>query len=239
MKLSTDSQHLVKLEQSKKLQDIRHDRRTEIYRYQMLSGESGGARVALDKEYIRIANDIADATIELYLSAFRSEGITPDEQDVSEIVRELVNVVHSIWYDGTHQPCPQSGQEFNAIVPRARLKLLTQIKGMGREGRAMQGQNTIYNISGVNTRVNVNSADSSINVVTIAPDQLFAEIRTSITRDIAPSERRDEILRILGEFEAAQGTPNFLTRYQQFVGVLADHIGVIQAFLPAIAQMLS
>lgn len=98
---------------------------------------------------------------------------------------------------------------------------------------------TIYNVSGPNARVNINSNDSSSNVINIAADELFAKIRETLGALPMAADRRDEVLTAVDSMERTRGTPEYLSWYSKFVSGLADHIALMSPFLPALAQFMA
>src|SRR5438045_613554 len=72
---------------------------------------------------------------------------------------------------------------------------------------------TIYNLTAPNARININSNDSSTNVISLGSPQLFEQLRQQImTQDAADRERNELISRVEG-LEAAVSTPNYVKRY--------------------------
>jgi hypothetical protein len=96
-----------------------------------------------------------------------------------------------------------------------------------------------YNISGPQARVNVNSEDSSVNVVNTAPAELFAQMRQAVS---AAADLNSELRTLLCERIDAMGqvneTRSFAKRYADFIAVAADHMQLFEPFLPALAQLL-
>jgi hypothetical protein len=101
-----------------------------------------------------------------------------------------------------------------------------------------QRTTTIYNLTGTNPRVNVNSFDASVNVVTASLATIFEEIRKAITDNVRDASHQAEILSQVDKLEAAQDTPSFIDRYKDLVAVAADHLTLLTPFLPALTQML-
>jgi hypothetical protein len=97
---------------------------------------------------------------------------------------------------------------------------------------------TIYNVTGPNARINQNSVDASVNLVNTTSDDLFSKMRSALAEGIEDEEKRQKVLEQVNALEEAKGTPRFLERYTSFVAILADHVGLIQAFLPALMQLV-
>jgi len=105
------------------------------------------------------------------------------------------------------------------------------------ELRLRQGP-TVYNITGPNSRVNINSTDLSANVVNIGPDALFEELVKAISTGVTDSKRKATLTALVRELEQAKGTPRFVDRYRTFVAAAADHMTLLSPFIPALTQLL-
>jgi hypothetical protein len=97
------------------------------------------------------------------------------------------------------------------------------------------GGNFTIHVAGTNSRVNVNSEDNSVNV---AADTVFGDVASALRKGVNDPQKLQEILSALEEMKRERGGSEFLKAYQKFVGVCADHIGVISPFLPALTSML-
>lgn len=99
-------------------------------------------------------------------------------------------------------------------------------------------RSVVYNLYGANPRVNNNSIDASMNVVNATPDDLFVKLREAITVGVDNDTKKSELLEHVAELEKTQGTARYVDKYKEFMSVLADHIGVVTPFLPALSQMI-
>jgi len=97
---------------------------------------------------------------------------------------------------------------------------------------------TVYNITGPNARVNINSTDLSANVVNISSETLFVELRKVLSDGIADHNRLSALLARVADLEAKRGKPTFLASYRAFMAAAADHMTLLAPFLPALAQLL-
>jgi hypothetical protein len=95
----------------------------------------------------------------------------------------------------------------------------------------------VYHLSGENSRVNYDSADSSVNIVVKNSSKTFRMVRETIRRS-APPDEQPEILRRLDLLEQAQGTSSFTERYKDFIATAANHITLIAPFLPALSELI-
>ena len=73
-------------------------------------------------------------------------------------------------------------------------------------------------------RVNLNSVDSSNNVVSIRANEVFQQTRHLLETGVADSEECTALLQSVKEMEAAHGTQEFITKFKDFMGLAANHI---------------
>lgn len=104
--------------------------------------------------------------------------------------------------------------------------------------RGSSTQHTVYNLIGPNARVNIQSTDSSTNVVNVESTVLFDNLRGAIRTSISDSELRKALMVCVEAMEAAVGTRTFADPYKNFIALAADHISVFGPFLPALTQFL-
>ena len=91
---------------------------------------------------------------------------------------------------------------------------------------------------GDNSRLNINSADNSTNVVSSSEIRLFVELHEK-AMSITEEASREEIIRRIDEMEKAHKSGGFLQAYQNFVASAANHMTLFAPLLPALAQFLS
>jgi hypothetical protein len=104
--------------------------------------------------------------------------------------------------------------------------------------RAVAPGQVVYNLIGSNARVNIHSVDASSNVVGIDAAALFSGLRTAIERGVQGDDLQRKLQEKVSELETTQGTGGFLSRYQEFIALAANHITIIAPFIPALSQML-
>jgi hypothetical protein len=97
---------------------------------------------------------------------------------------------------------------------------------------------TVYNVTGANARFNINSTDSSVNVVNQVPSELFDTLRQALEKAV-PSPDREELVRLSRELESNVGKKTFQERYVAFMQLAATHVDVVTPFLPALTQLLT
>ena len=101
-----------------------------------------------------------------------------------------------------------------------------------------QPSQIIYNLTGPNARVNIQSIDSSANVVEVEPAELFGRIRAAIDQGVQDGELLKKLQEKVTELEKTQGTPSFAARYKEFIALAANHITLLAPFIPALLQMM-
>jgi hypothetical protein len=101
-----------------------------------------------------------------------------------------------------------------------------------------QPSQIIYNLIGPNARVNIQSIDSSANLVEVEPAELFGRIREAIGQSVQDGKLLKKLQEKVTELEKAQGTTGFMARYQEFMALAANHMTLLAPFIPALSQML-
>ena len=91
----------------------------------------------------------------------------------------------------------------------------------------------IYNVSGENPRININSIDHSTNVANVSSDKLFDELRRVIEDNI---EKNHEILNLIDEMEKNKSKKSFVNSYQKFISLMADHMSLVAPFISALTK---
>ena len=104
---------------------------------------------------------------------------------------------------------------------------------------ASRGSTVIYNLTGPNSRFNINSVDSSTNVISQAPSELFEALRVAIQSRIPAGKAQQDLLDTAADLEQETGKPGFAQRYSHFMALAANHMEVLAPFIPALTQMLS
>ena len=99
-------------------------------------------------------------------------------------------------------------------------------------------QHTSISIQGDNSRVNINSADHSSNVVGTASAEMFSVLAALVADRVAANQERAALLRAIEGMRGAQRQPGFLKHYQEFITAAANHMTIIAPFLPALAKCL-
>jgi len=97
----------------------------------------------------------------------------------------------------------------------------------------------VYNLIGPNARVNIQSVDTSTNLVEVEPNKLFEKLRGLIKNSISDEIVSAQLSEKVDELQEAQGTKNFVTKYQEFMALAANHVSILAPFIPALSQMLN
>lgn len=116
--------------------------------------------------------------------------------------------------------------------------IITRYKIIIQSTMSSKPASVTYNVSGVNTRVNINSTDSSTNVVNYETHEVFIKLREAL--DQVPEEKQREIIKqTISEMESSVGTSAFVQHYRQFMSCIADHITIFTPYLPILAGLLA
>lgn len=95
-----------------------------------------------------------------------------------------------------------------------------------------------YNVTGSNARINVQSQDSSTNVVNVTVERLFTDLGNAISKAPLADEEKTSVLQAVQDMQAAQGTEGFGSAFQRFMSLASNCMTVVTPFLPAITQLL-
>lgn len=93
----------------------------------------------------------------------------------------------------------------------------------------------VYNVTGQNAKVNINSVDNSTN--TVSSERLFVDLRNAIG-SISDVQVRERSLKVVEELERAKGSASFADKYKELIQTLANHVTIIAPLLPALALLL-
>lgn len=94
----------------------------------------------------------------------------------------------------------------------------------------------IYNVTGPNSRINVNSSDSSINVADVNAAELFQRMREAAAT-LPDDGRRQMLVERIDGLEQSHGSGEFAEKYRDFVSLAADHMSLFTPFMPALGQL--
>jgi len=181
------------------------------------------------------------------LEGYELHQIPLDEQLASRTIEEVMNLMGALLIEavqtvsdvdrgGIFTPeqfaeqvkiaCKVSRNSVTVLVERRRLK--------PKEANAMH---IVYQVSGYG-RLNVNSTDNSMNVITVSQEEIFAKLRHEVTSQVPTGEEQKNILERLSALEAAQNSPAFAARYAELISVAANHMTLLAPFLPGLTEMM-
>jgi len=104
--------------------------------------------------------------------------------------------------------------------------------------RTQSPSHIVYNLIGPNSRVNIQSSDSSTNIVNVETSALFEALRKTLDGSIADQALQHRLRETINAMQASAGTRSFSERYKDFIALAADHVTVFAPFLPALTQLL-
>lgn len=117
----------------------------------------------------------------------------------------------------------------------------TNIKRDWAKPSPVQPANITYNynvVVGTGARMNNNSTDSSVNVISIEVTEVFSQVRKAVSKIPDPTAR-SEIERAVDEMEKAHGTSNFKQKYNEFITSAANHMTVLSPIIGAVTGLLT
>ena len=129
-------------------------------------------------------------------------------------------------------------QEFHGIPSHYQSKVRKNTAASPSRPRPAAGPQVVYNLIGQNARVNIQSSDSSTNVVNVESALLFDNLREVIRTSSLDSTVVQQLLQNVGAMQSAVGTKTFGEHYKEFIAVAADHMTLVAPFLPALTQLL-
>lgn len=163
----------------------------------------------------------------------------------------LMTVMGQTWdaYDSavSNDVSVRKGPSIEAILPQLQ-QMLGRLESMNSDEEVqleeskrrheVPGTVNIYNLQGSHSRVNIQSEDRSVNVSSITEQQVFSGIREAITQGVTDAVEKKMILEKLATLEKSAHSDSFMSKYKEFINVVANHMTIIAPFLPALAQML-
>jgi len=159
-------------------------------------------------------------------SIFTVEDVTADIQPGDEIRRLLPNGKEEVFMVNDPRFYDAGG-----FGPHYQIKI-------SRKGTfpLHSGGNYNVTVSGVNSRVNISSVDSSTN--TVLSGDIFNDLRRAVESGVHDASTRAALIRKIDDAEKARDTDRFVQAYQAVVASAADHITILAPFLPALTRLL-
>lgn len=96
----------------------------------------------------------------------------------------------------------------------------------------------ITSISKVSGKVNYQSSDHSVNINSSNVGQIFSDINHAIEKSDIREEEKQKLTALVSELEESHSEGNFKSKYKEFVQMVANHMGIIGPFLPALTNLL-
>ena len=209
---------------------------------------SGNMLHASAKLYGKHIDDLVLARIESLLEGYELHNVLLDESLAERTVNEVMRLKDALLLNaketvtevdrggGLFTPV-QFAEYVNNECKVSRSSVVTIAERQRLRPNKPGATSTIYQVSGY-ARVNVNSTDNSVNVITLSQDQIFAKLRHEITTHVQAGPEQEEILQRLSALEAAQNSHSFAERYVDLISVAANHMTLLAPFLPALADMV-
>lgn len=88
-------------------------------------------------------------------------------------------------------------------------------------------------ISGNNPKVNINSIDNSINLISIPFNEIYEKLN-----EIEDENIRNDSIRCLKELEESKDSETYKSKYVEFINILSSHMSIIAPFIPILTQFL-
>ena len=149
------------------------------------------------------------------------------ERNLPSGIVEVFTVVDSGFQQGLH-----------GIPPHYQSKVRKNTAESPTSPRPTAGPQVVYNLIGSNARVNIQSSDSSTNVVSVESAVLFDDLRGAIQESSLDSAVARQLIQNVSAMQSAVGTETFSERYKKFIALAADHMTLVAPFLPALTQLL-
>lgn len=236
---------------------ISKESQENLQRAQAMFAAQGASRSGdMTRETARIHGERITASIQARLNAllegYDLHGVRLDEQLTTSTIDELSKMRTSMIAQARNavakgvvidMGCGGSALYMRALEQNVRMfprEIRVQLdrKRLAPKKTESTPSITVYHVEGDNPRVNVNSTDSSVNVVTKTSEQIFANLRQQIESDLQEGDERTIILEKLTALEHAQGAPSFAQRYTDFIATAANHMALLTPFIPALTEML-
>jgi hypothetical protein len=194
--------------------------------------------------YGKHIDDMTLAKLEGLLEGYELHKIALDEQLAASTIQEVMNLSGALLVEAAQTVSdvdrggiftPEQFAEQVRIASKVSRNSVTVLV----ERKRLKPKETmnIYQVSGYG-RVNVNSTDNSVNVITVSQAEIFAKLRHEITANISAGEEQKNILERVCVLEAAQNSPSFAERYTELISVAANHMTLLAPFIPGLTEMM-
>lgn len=210
----------------------------------LMSGTMIHESARIDGEQVRA---ITESRLDALLEGYELYGITIDDQTAVNLCDQVVQGMKQLTFNCK---CPTFNGSLPAGLESQYPRLVEQAVGLSANlvkteidrrrlmAKKTEGSTTIYNVQGENARVNVNSHDHSVNLVTKSKEEFFATLQQRIESGVPEGEERQRILNALAALQESHGKPSFARHYTDFIAVAANHVALLGPFIPALSEML-
>lgn len=210
----------------------------------LVSGYMVRENARIDGEQVKA---MIEARLDAILEGYELYDIAIDDQMAINICDEVIQGMNQLIYNckgpsfGGSAPSGLESQYPTMVAQAVGLSanlVKTQIDRRRLMAKKNEGSTTIYNVQGENARVNVNSNDHSVNVVTKSKEEFFATLQQRIESGVPEGEEKQKILNALTALQESHGKPSFAERYTGFIAAAANHVALLTPFIPALTEML-
>jgi hypothetical protein len=132
-------------------------------------------------------------------------------------------------------------RKFNlSVIQPLHDYIYTNLNRLQRSMRSdiLQTSPSMINVSGNNSRININSVDRSTNIINSIDMRKFDEIE-SILYQIRDERVKTVCLTSFNELKESVGTESYIPKYQQFIATVADHVAIATPLMTFLASLLS
>jgi hypothetical protein len=186
------------------------------------------------------------ARVDAILEGYELYAVEVDDQMAINICDEVIQGMNQMIHSSSATPLVGLTGQTASLYPTQLANnvginaawVKTRIDRRRLMSKKSEGSTTIYNVQGENARVNVNSNDHSVNVVTKSKEEFFATLQQRIEAGVPEGEERTKILTALTALEESHDKPAFAQRYTDFIATAANHVALLTPFIPALSEML-
>jgi len=211
---------------------------------------SGAWDSAIAKNKVQSIRLCVQAMVDALLDGYELYGVSIDDRIAQSIISEAQRLHSSLVIQvrnaaaqgisgmGRGGSMSMSRELQTSSVPMNEIKCqIAERQVKSRMTPKASSITNVYHLSGANSRINVNSTDQSLNVVTTTTEHIFVELRKQLEEHVRPEEQA-EVLSRLDELERAQATPTFAQKYTAFISATANYMTIVSPFIPALTEML-
>ena len=94
----------------------------------------------------------------------------------------------------------------------------------------------IYNVTGDQSKININSIDNSVNKIT-TNKELFEKLITTLD-EIKDENTKIKAINLAKEMENSINIPGYKVKFQSFISVVANYMTIVGPFIPSLCAFL-